>query len=436
MRLKTYTYCTYFIVLSFCIGCSTHDTHKKTLTILSPHPPEIKREFGKAFEHWMQTEKKQGVSVAWLDVGGTGEAIEYVKSRAAAHAQGIDVFFGGGDAPFLKLSKLKLLKAVTYTDTTLFRFPPYLGTMPLYAAHHEWYGAALSSFGIMYNKRICSQRNLPIPQKWIDLASNRYKNSVACADPRYSGTIHIMFEVILQSYGWEKGWDILCSIAGNIPVFSRSASLVVKDVALGEAAVGMAIDFYAATEIERYGNENIGFRLPANETIVSPDGIGILTTSSDTVLAKDFVTFVLTQGQKLWIYKKGIPGGPTENALCRFPVDTTLYAMPDSLKSAVGNPYTTSSSFVYKSSLSSKRWDLVNDLICAIIIAPHANLKASAAKHHSTFDSDTHTFRPPITEGAADSLCATWGVKNNAANRIRTIDIWTRTFLQSLQATQ
>jgi hypothetical protein len=57
------------------------------------------------------------------------------------------------------------------------------------------------------------------------------------------------------------------------------------------------------------------------------DPIGLLRGAPNPGVAREFMAFVLSlDGQKLWNFKVGAPGGPTRYALRRLPIRKELYA--------------------------------------------------------------------------------------------------------------
>jgi len=405
------------------------------LNIISPHSPEIRKEFTIGFAHWYQQKTGDPITLHWLDVGGTGEAINYIKSRNSGKnpAGGVDVFFGGGDLPFIKLSAAGLLAKHALPDSLIRRIPHFVNGIKVYPGDSLWYGAALSGFGIIFNKEVARRNGLPLPATWEDLAKPEYAGWVASGDPRYSGSIHVMYEIILQAYGWEKGWDIILRMGANVPTFTKSASAAAKDVSLGQAAFGMVIDFYAFIEIERYGKQRLGFLMPPAKTVINPDGIAILSNAANPKAASDFVNYVLGEGQKLWVLRRGVPGGPQRAALCRFPVDSTLYALDASMLAVVSNPYTTVSPFVYDGAKTGRRWDLVGDLIAAQVIAPHQYLRncwRNATRRKLTADQYSRFFRIGVSEEQAFSLAQSWNKREFAEQRIKIMNQWTTQAIQ------
>ena len=379
----------------------------KKLVIISPHWEGIRREFGRAFSLW--TEKHQGVktSVEWLDVGGTSDAVRYVRSEFKRMPAGInvDLFFGGGVDPYLQLKKDRLLQPARISAPILDRIPPAFSGIELYDPDRQWFGACLSGFGIIHNKKVLELMKLPEPREWADLASPRFFSWVGSGDPRSSGSVHMAYEIILQAYGWERGWSIILRLAGNVRNFSRSGSDVPKDTALGEVATGLAIDVYAWRQVAEAGADRIGFVLPQGLTVINPDGIAILKGAPQVDLAAKFIEFTLSEeGQKLWILRKGAQGGPQEYELSRMPV-IPGFAAPFGKESTVPlDPFKWKAGFVYNTDIGSQRWSLLNDLIGSALIDNHKELVAAWDKTRNLDPQDPRIqalTKPPFSEAEA-----------------------------------
>jgi len=350
------------------------------LIIISPHWEGIRQEFTRAFQRWYREQAGVEVEVEWLDQGGTSDDLRYVKSEFSRRPEGIDIdlFFGGGKDIYLELGRLGLLLAYKIPDEVLEELPATFSGITLRDPQYRWYGAALSGFGVIYNKVILQENNLPVPEDWEDLADPLYFGWVGSGDPRSSGTARMMYEIILQAYGFEKGFDIITRMSGNVRSFTRSSSDVPKDVTLGEAAVGLAIDFYAWSEIERAGEEKIGYVLPRRLTVINPDSIGILRGAPHPEVAKDFLRFVLSEeAQRLWMLRKGTPGGPQEFELLRMPVLPAMYEKYKDQSSVKLNPFQWGEAFDYDSEKGARRYGILNDFLGAMVIDTHDELKAA-----------------------------------------------------------
>ena len=84
-------------------------------------------------------------------MGGTSDDLRYIKSEFTKRAEGIDidVFFGGGNDPYLQLKALGLLLPCKVSDEVLAGLPGDIAGVPLYDTEFTWYGTAISGFGVL-----------------------------------------------------------------------------------------------------------------------------------------------------------------------------------------------------------------------------------------------------------------------------------------------
>ena len=400
------------------------------LVIVSPHWEGIRYEFTRGFDVFYQAETGRTAEIEWMDVGGTSEIIRFIKSEYTGKPEGIgiDMMFGGGSDPFVELARLDLLAPYRLPDDLLSDLPAEAGGYPIYDAGYRWYGATMAGFGIVYNKRVAQIVDLPVPETWEDLTDPKVYSWVGAADPRKSGSAHVPFEIILQVYGWERGWQIITALGANARGFANSGSQVPKDVTSGEVAYGMAIDFYAWAQINAVGPDMIGYTMPDNLTILNPDGIAILEGAPNMAVAQSFLRYILSEpGQRLWMQNPGSPGGPEKFQLNRFTVLPHLYQRIDPAHTSVTfNPFTWTSSFVYDAEKGVARRHIVDDMIGVFVIDAHASLQRRWRR--AMEDGDVERVLPalasmPITEEESLVLGDRW---RDQAFRNRTLLSWSR----------
>jgi iron(III) transport system substrate-binding protein len=268
---------------------------------------------------------------------------------------GIDLFFGGGAYDFeQQASAGRLVPSDVirdhpdwFSDSSI---PEKVSGEPFYDGQARWIGACLSSFGICYNSD--SLRRLGVeelPASWSDLTNPRLFKQIALADPTKSGSAAKAYEMVIQqqmqelvreatsedpailAVGWKRGLGLIQAASANARYFTDAGSKVPVDVSLGDAAAGMCIDFFGRFQSESVKVGEAPSRLqyftPAGGSSVGVDPVGLLRGAPNRAVAEEFISFVLsTEGQKLWNFKVGAPGGPERYALRRLPVRKELYA--------------------------------------------------------------------------------------------------------------
>ena len=338
---------------------------------------------------------------------------------------GVDLFFGGGTYDFERqrkngtlvaqdasgqfgLAALKKQRPEWFTDSII---PESVGGEPYRDPGLTWIGTCLSSFGIVYNTDTVARLGLPPPRSWDDLADPRYYGQIAVADPSKSGSIVKAFEMIVQQKmresleaakprierappkmresteaaalreGWIKGLQLLQRIGANARYFTDSSTKVPQDVAQGVAAAGMCIDFYGRTWNERLRDPNGGSRVqfvtPPGGTSTGVDAIAMFRGAPNPAVAHAFLEYTLSpDGQALWNYRPGTPGGPRRMSLRRLPVRKDMYT-PDRLAHFADPdvlPYDHAAEFTYVPAWTANRFNALRLGVRVMCIDTHDEL--------------------------------------------------------------
>ncbi len=349
------------------------------VVIVSSHWEGIKKELGDGFKRQWRAETGRDVTLRWLDIGGTSDIIKYIRGQfrdSQGGGIGIDVVFGGGVDSFLELQKSKALAPAPIDPEILRAIPASLSGAPLRDPNNEWFAAALSTFGIVYNKVAAEKFSIEVPTKWSDLADPRFFGLLGAADPRKSGSMHAMYEVILQGYGWDAGWKLLRRIGANVRVFSGSAMQVAKDLSTAEILCAISIDTHAGDAIRKMGAERLGFVVPSDLRTVNGDAIALLRGAPNHRAAVAFIEFVLSPvGQRIWYGKRGVPGGPVQFELGKLSVRPDVYGTIEAATITEGSPFSWPRVISYDPSAAARRWNLVNDLFGTFVIDVHDRLR-------------------------------------------------------------
>lgn len=276
---------------------------------------------------------------------------------------GIDLFFGGGSydaerearAGRIVDSGILQRRPEWFTDKVI---PQKFGGEAYWDPAGRWIGTVVASYGILYNRDSLSRLGVKEPEQWEDVTNPALHGEVALADPTKSSSIGKAFEMIIQQQiykklaelkdevpdpearearavreGWLAGLSIIQRAGANARYFTDSSQKLPIDVSQGDAALGMCIDFYGRFQEEavlrRDGSRRLRYFTPAGGSVYSVDPIALLRGAPNRAIAVDFIEFVLSMdGQKLWNFKTGTPGGPERFALRRLPVRKDFYT-PD-----------------------------------------------------------------------------------------------------------
>jgi ABC-type Fe3+ transport system substrate-binding protein len=394
----------------------------EVLSIISPHRREVRQEYGRGFRAWMAREHGRPVTVQWIDVGGTSKIMKDLESRftATPESAGIDLMFGGGVDPFLRGAGFGWLAPVDVAPEILSGIPSTCAGTPVYASDRQWYGVALSGFGILCNRQLLGQLGMPVPSEWRDLGDPVYATWLGSGDPRTSGSVHMCYEIVLQAYGFEEGWRLLTRIAANVRRFGEGGGAVPREVAAGEVAAGMVIDQYARTVIDAVGDD-LSFVLPRGVTFIGADSIAMLKGAPSPELAALFIAYCLSDEGQALLYQPAGRNGQAD-ALHRLPVQAHLYE--DDPAAPEIRPYDLDAGFVYDTGAAGRRWRIINDLVGVWLIDAHSELTAAWRRVRMdgmTADAVRALTAPPVTAAELEETALQW---RDARFRLATMTKW------------
>ena len=193
----------------------------------------------------------------------------------------------------------------------------------------EYFGSAISSFGFFANQNFLNNHNLPIPETWADLAKHDYylsenKSVIGFLAPsQYLTTAHIC-QIILQEYGWVKGWDIITKMSGNAEIYA--ASIVVRDaVQSGSIGVGIITDSFGINYCS-----NCHYIIPYNSSSIMIEPLALGANVDDYNAAKAFIEYLLSAKGQSKIANWKIP--ILEEAFTITPYSTSVYSLYNQTK--------------------------------------------------------------------------------------------------------
>ena len=309
----------------------------------------LRREWSLAVEAGFDDARVQPAEKPGQDTPAQAARRAFLESDAGC---GIDLFFGGGPHDFaqqagaghLVNSGVLQRHPECFTDEAI---PRFFAGEEYWDPRGRWVGTVLSNYGILSNRESLARLGVAsAPRAWTDLKDPRLQGEVALADPTRSSSMAKAFENVIQEHmqerllslmvaadqiasldenaveaqavheGWIAGLQFLQLAGANARYFTDSAQKVPVDVADGNCAAGMCIDFYGRQEQEaerrRGGGDRLVFVAPAGGTIASVDPVALLRGARNRQVALAFIDWVVSlDAQKLWAFRPGTPGGPS-----------------------------------------------------------------------------------------------------------------------------
>ncbi|MBE6356285.1 MAG: extracellular solute-binding protein [Lentisphaerae bacterium] len=410
------------------------DSETDTVVVICAHNKTVRDEYEQAFAKWYKEKFGRNVKIDFRTPGGTSDITRYINDRFHAEFRfylekkgvewrkeygdvfadkwqkdhpirrdflasdvgiGIDVFAGGGTFEHLRMADCGYAVdgKVKERHPEYFKYiPEFFGGDRIYHPEGKYYGVVMSTFGILYNRdRVGELSDKTPPERWSDLGSGRFFNTLVLADPTKSGSANKCYEIIIQQcmadtgspqQGWRDGMNLLKRIFANARTITDSASRVAGDVGKGEAAAGTAIDTYGFTEElwseHCLGESHVVYVMPKGGTAVGADPVQILRGAPNRKAAEAFVDFLLSaEGQKLHAFRAGTPGGPVKTTLSRAPVSKELYEGENRqyLFKPGYNPYAPENTFDYQPKLTGKYYTLLRQSIKCLMLDPHDEMR-------------------------------------------------------------
>jgi ABC-type Fe3+ transport system substrate-binding protein len=277
---------------------------------------------------------------------------------------GLDVFFGGGSYDYIRQAA-----AGRIVDSGILRLhPEWFGEQvipqsftgePYWDPQGRWVGDVLSSYGIIYNRDSLQRLGVARePRNWDDLQDPKLQGEIALCDPTKSSSVAKVFENIIQQQihrrwaqlvretgrgrpelesqavaeGWGNGLRLLQRIGANARYFTDTSQKPSIDVVQGNSAAAMCIDFYGRGGFQQNARRidgtdgRIGYYSPSDGTVLSPDPLAVMRGAPNAAAARAFIEYSLTmEGQKLWNFRPGTPGGTDRYELHRLPIRRDFY---------------------------------------------------------------------------------------------------------------
>jgi iron(III) transport system substrate-binding protein len=264
-------------------GCSEPGN---VLTVYSPHGRDQLELFKEAFER-----ANPGAEVQWVDMGSQ-EVLDRVRSERANPQA--DVWFGGTEELFGRAAAEGLLEPYRpqWAESVL---PEARGPDDLY------FGVYLTPAVITFNSDAVARDDAP--QDWDEVLDPRWKGSVLVRDPMPSGTMRMIFQMImyrgLEATGdTSAGYEWLRRLDAQTKEYVLNPAILYQKLARQEGLLTL----WNLPDVLRVQAQGfpLDYIVPTSGTPVSVDAIAVVSGAESRELAESFIELVgSVEGQLL-----------------------------------------------------------------------------------------------------------------------------------------
>jgi ABC-type Fe3+ transport system substrate-binding protein len=316
------------------------------VVVVTAYPEEVTSRFEAAFE---QAHPQYRLQLVWRM---PHDAQPYL--LAQGH-NGVDVYWSASPRTFAALKQSGALQKLAINRSGL---PDHLGGTPLADPDGHYQATETAGYGFAWSPARLAALHLAPPQDWTDLAGPAWQGQIALPVPSRVGFAPVMVDIVLQAYGWERGWALWSAIAGNAALVGNGSTFITDEVASGRRAVGLTIDFFAASA--QASGAALRFGYPRHGGM-NPAHIALLQGAPHQAGAEAFASFVLSEaGQTLLAHP----------SIRKLPIRPSVYAQ---LPAEQFNPFEAArlGGYDYNPALGEQRLTLVAALFEQMLIAEH-----------------------------------------------------------------
>lgn len=270
------------------LGRAGEPARRQTVTVVTSYPDEFVSRLEAGFE---AVHPQYRLQVIWRNARDAAPFLEQ-----PGHG-GADVYWSPSPRNFARLAAAGIWRPLPVDRKPL---PARIGNTRLGDAEGFYTASEIAGFGFAYDPAWFAARQMRPPTDWDQLTDPRLAGLIALPVPQQVGFAPPMVEIVLQAWGWDKGWALWSEIAGNALLVDRGATFVTDHIADGRCCLGLSIDFFVNSAIAN--GARIGFAYPRH-TGLNPAHIAATRDSANPDGGKAFIDFVLSPaGQRLLLH--------------------------------------------------------------------------------------------------------------------------------------
>jgi ABC-type Fe3+ transport system substrate-binding protein len=226
------------------------------------------------------------------------------KWRSFVESGAVDIFFVGGYSVYMSLCREGYLEPISSRD--VIDRASSIGAQIFRDDRGNtcFISVSRTIFSFTVNNDYLARYSLPKPRSWEDLASPNFSASLLRGDPAISfptpsksTTAARTVELILQKYGWDRGWQILTLIGANSKIV-ESSERARDDVATGISGAAPTVLVYGLRAVNASGGK-AEFIIADKGLLPDISPVAIAKNTRNKAAAEAFILWLLSDdGQK------------------------------------------------------------------------------------------------------------------------------------------
>ena len=330
----------------------------RQINILTSYPDEVMARFESAFE---KRYPQYRIRFLWRM---PHDALPYLEQQSGNET--VDVYWSASPRTFARLKDQRLLRKLDIGHGTL---PARIGKTQISDPDGYYLATEIAAYVFAWNQKKLDALGVAPPRDWPDLVNPKLRNNIALPVPAEVGFAPVMFDIVLQAYGWKAGWAMWSEIAGLSRLVRRGSTFISDLIGSGDTAIGLSIDFFVNAAIAN--GADIRQRYPIHNGI-NPGHIALPLAGNNAAGAQAFAEFVLSpEGQRLL----------TLRDIRKLPVRPEIYTNADSNEF---NPFRAAADGAMNYDGERGRWRLavISAIFSSMLAEPHAEISALWQRVH------------------------------------------------------
>lgn len=291
------------LVGSLMLG-SLSATAADKVVVMTSYPQEVISHVESAFE---KAYPDYTLEIIWKQ---SNDALAFIQNNR----QQVDVYWTPSRNNFIELSKAGYLLKLDLKANEKITNATVLNGLQLNDPDGYYMATEIAGLGMVINPAAIKQLNLNSPSDWGDLTHQHYQKKIALPIPSKIGFATGLLEAMLQGKTWDEGWRVILGVSTNANLIGSGSTFITEEVASGKQAVGITMDFFAASAIAK--GAPLTYVYPPHVSY-SPAHVALLKDAPNMAGAKTFLEWTLSaQGQTLLFHPD----------IRKLPVNASVYA--------------------------------------------------------------------------------------------------------------